>query len=152
QVVLNEQSATNSERYLFFGPGESRRVAPTYRLVWGKTLTSFKPKLDTGRLLAQVTWRGWDRKNDKLIEETAKWDDPDGIPAGPEQDRLKLILQAFGARNEVRVSPVPRSSSEAKQWAKQTLTRQFQEMVTASGVTVGLPDLRAGNKVVIEGL
>ena len=150
QIVLNEKSSTNPERYLFFGPGESRRVSPTYRLVWGKTLTSFRPKLDTGKLMAQVTWRGWDRKEDKLIEETAKWDDPDGVPAGPEQDRLKLILQAFGARSEVRVSPVPRNASEAKQFARQTLTRQFQQTITASGVTVGLPDLRAGSKVQID--
>jgi phage protein D len=152
QVILYEQSETNPERYLFFGPGESKRVVPTYRLVWGKTLCSFKPKLDTGRLMAQMTWRGWDRKNDKVIEEKANWDDPDGVPAGPERERLKLILQAFGTRNEVRVSPAPRSSGEAKQYAKQTLTRQFQQMVTATGVTVGLPDLRAGSKVLIEGL
>lgn len=152
QVVLYEKSDTNPERYLFFGPGESKRVPPTYRLVWGKTLTSFKPKLDTGLLLAQVTWRGWDRQKDELIDVTAKWDDPDGVPPGPDQDRLKLILQAFGARNEVRVSPAPRSANEAKQWAKQTLTRQFQQMITATGVTVGLPDLRAGSKVQIEGL
>jgi phage protein D len=152
QVVLNEQSDTNPERYLFFGPGESKRAAPAYRLVRGKTLTSFKPKLDTGRLVASVTWRGWDRKNDQLIEHKANWDDPDGVPAGPERDRLKLILQAFGVRNEVRVSPAPRTQGEAQQYAKNTLTRQFQEMITASGVTVGLPDLRAGSKVQIEGL
>jgi phage protein D len=150
QVVLNEQSKSNPERYLFFGPGESKRVAPTYKLVWGKTLTSFKPKLDTGRLIASVTWRGWDRQNDQLIEHKANWDDPDGVPAGPERDRLKLILQAFGVRNEVRISPTPRTKAEAKQLARQTLTRQYQEMVTASGVTVGLPDLRAGSKVQIE--
>jgi phage protein D len=152
QVVLNEQSDSNPERYLFFGPGESKRAAPAYRLVWGKTLTSFKPKLDTGRLLASLTWRGWDRQNDQLIEEKASWDDPDGVPAGPERERLKLILQAFGVRNEVRVSPAPRTKAEARQSAKQILTRQYQEMVTATGVTVGLPDLRAGSKVQIEGL
>lgn len=152
QLILNEQTSTNPERFLFFGPPESKRVAPNYRLVWGKTLTSFKAKLDTGMLLSEVTWRGWDRKADKLIEEKATWDDPDIIAAGPEQQRLKLIVQAFGGRKEVRVTPPPRSKEEAKQFAKDTLTRQFQQMITASGVTVGLPDLRAGTKVQIEGL
>ena len=71
QVILNEVSRTNLQRNLYFGPPETKRVTPDYRLVWGKTLTSFKPKLDTGLLLSQVTWRGWDRKADKLIEEKA---------------------------------------------------------------------------------
>jgi phage protein D len=152
QVILNEKSTTNPERSLYFGPPETKKVSPDYKLVWGKTLTSFKPKLDTGRLLSQVTWRGWDRKADKLIEEKASWDDPDVIPAGPEQQELKLIAQAFGGRSDVRITPPPRNSAEAKQFAKDALKRQFQETITASGVTVGLPDLRAGRKVQIEGL
>lgn len=150
QVILNEVSDTNPTRSLFFGPPESKRVAPNYRLVWGETLTSFKPKLDTGKLLSQVTWRGWDHKKDVLIEETASWTDI--VSGGPEQARLKLIAQAFGNRSEVRITPPARSKDDAKQFAKDTLTRQFQQTITATGVTVGLPDLRAGSKVQIEGL
>jgi len=152
QVILNEVSATNTQRNLSFGPPESKRVVPNYRLVWGKTLTSFKPKLDAGILLSEVTWRGWDRKNDVLIEEKASWDDPEVVRAAPEQQRLKLILQAFGGRKDVRITPPPRTKDEAKQFARNALTRQFQQMITASGVTVGLPDLRAGCKVQIDGL
>lgn len=152
QVIYYEKSDTNPQPSLFFGPPESKRVVPNYRLVWGKTLTSFKPKFDTGMMLAEVTWRGWDRKKDELIEQTAKWDDPDIVPSGPERQQLQLIAQAYSARKEVRVTPPPRSKDDAKQLAKDTLTRQFQQMITASGSTVGLPDLRAGTKVQIEGL
>ena len=152
QVIYYEKSDSNPQPSIFFGPPESKRVVPNYRLVWGKTLTSFKPKFDTGMMLAEVTWRGWDRKKDELIEQTAKWDDPDIVPSAPERQQLQLIAQAYGARKEVRVTPPPRSKEDAKQFAKDTLTRQFQQMITASGSTVGLPDLRAGTKVQIEGL
>ena len=75
EVVLNEVSPTNPERSIYFGPPSTKRETPVCRLVWGKTLTSFKPKLDTGRQISEVIVRGWDRKNNKLIEEKMSWKD-----------------------------------------------------------------------------
>jgi uncharacterized protein len=152
EVILYEKSDINPERMLSFAPPESKRVPANYRLEWGKTLTSFKPKLDTGCVLASVTWRGWDRKNDQLIEEKATWDDNDVVPPGPERDHMKLLVQAFGGRNDVRITPPVRSKDKAKELAIQTLKRGFQQVITASGVTVGLPELRAGRNVEIAGL
>lgn len=74
------------------------------------------------------------------------------VPVGPEQQRLQLISQAFGNRKEVITNQPVRTSAEAKQKATDLLTRQLRNVVVASGVTVGLPDLRAGRKVQIEGL
>ena len=150
EVVLNEVSDTNPERSIYFGPPSTKREVPVCRLVWGKTLTSFKPKLDTGRQISEVIVRGWDRKNNKLIEESKSWKDL--VPAGPEQQRLQLISQAFGSRKEVITNQPVRTSAEAKQKASDLLTRQLRNIVQANGVTVGLPDLRAGRKVQIEGL
>lgn len=150
EVILNEVSPTNSERSIYFGPPSTKRETPICRLVWGKTLTSFKPKLDTGRQISEVIVRGWDRKNNKLIEEKMSWKDLK-MP-GPEQQRLQLISQAFGNRKEVITNQPVRTSAEAKQKATDLLARQMRNVVVASGVTVGLPDLRAGRKVEIEGL
>jgi phage protein D len=150
EVVLNEVSPTNPERNIYFGPSSTKRETAVCRLVWGKTLTSFKPKLDTGRQISEVIVRGWDRKNNKLIEEKMGWKDL--VPAGPEQQRLQLISQAFGNRKEVITNQPVRTSAEAKQKATDLLTRQLRNVVVANGVTVGLPDLRAGRKVQIEGL
>ena len=149
ELVLNEKSATNPERSLYFGPSKTKRETPNYKLVWGKTLCSFKPKLSTARQVGEVTVRGWDRQNNIAIEETASWKD---IVTGPEQQRLALINQAFEGRKDVITNQPVRTKAEAKQKAIDILTRQLREVITASGSTVGLPLLRAGRKVEIVGL
>lgn len=149
-LLLNEVSTTNPVRSLYFGPSKTKRETPTYKLVWGKTLCSFKPKLSTAKQVGEVTVRGWDRQNNQTIDATANW--MDLVPAGPEQQRLSLIKQAFDGRNDVITNQPVRTKAEAKQKAIDILTRQLREMVTASGSTVGLPLLRAGRKVEIDKL
>ena len=150
ELVLNEVSDTNPTRSIYFGPSKTKKEAPNYRLVWGKTLCSFKPKLSTAKQISSVTVRGWDRQNNQLIEQTASWKDI--VPGGPEQQRLQLISQAFDNRTEVITDQPVRTTAEAKQRATDILTRQLRDMVTASASTVGLPELRAGRKVEIQGL
>jgi phage protein D len=149
EVVLNEKDATQ-DRHLYFGPSKSRLEAPIYKLEWGKSLSSFKPKLSTARQISAVNVRGWDRSANKPIDETVGWKDL--VPAGPEQKRLELIAQAFDNRKEIVTDEPVRNAAEARQKAEGKLRKQLTEMVTATGVTVGLPDLRAGSKVQILGL
>jgi phage protein D len=148
-VILNEQSDTNPERNIYFGPSKTKLESPTYKLVWGKTLTSFKPTLNTSRQISSVTVRGWDRQNNKLIEKKKSWSDLVTDPN--EKKRLDLIGQALN-RGEIITNQPVRTDAEADQKATDILTRQLREMVKASGVTVGLPELRAGRKVEIQGL
>jgi phage protein D len=149
QLVLNPPDDSNPRPWLYFGPSRTKLEASFYRLEWGKSLNSFKPKLSSAQQIGTVTVRGWDRKNNKAIEESAKWTDL--VPAGPEQQRLQQISQAFGNRTEIITDQPVRTSAEAKQKASDILRRQLLEMVTASGSTVGLADLRAGTKVQIAG-
>src|SRR5437667_2055362 len=128
ELVLNEKSATNLERSLYFGPSKTKRETPNYKLVWGKTLCSFKPKLSTAKQVGEVTVRGWDRQNNIAIEETASWKD---IVTGPEQQRLALISQAFEGRKDVITNQPVRTKAEAKQKAIDILTRQLREVITA---------------------
>jgi phage protein D len=149
QLVLNDPDDSNPDPWLYFGPSKSKLEASFYKLDWGKSLSSFKPKLSSAQQVSAVTVRGWDRKKNAVIEETAKWTDL--VPAGPEQQRLQQISTAFGNRTEVITDQPVRTSAEAKQKATDLLRRQLLEMVTASGSTVGLADLRAGTKVQIGG-
>jgi len=151
EVVLVEKDATG-DRHLYFGPSKSRLAAPTYKLEWGRSLCSFKPKLSTARQISSVNVRGWDRSANKLIDVTVSWKDLVPPPPPAEQKRLELLAQAFDNRKEVITDEPVRNAAEAKQKAEGKLRRQLTEMVTASGVTVGLPDLRAGRKVQILGL
>lgn len=148
-VILNEVSPTNTERNIYFGPSKSKLQAPNYRLVWGKTLTSFKPTLNTSRQISNVTVRGWDRQANKLIEKKKSWTDL--VTDANEKKRLELISQAFN-RGEIVTNQPVRTDAEADQKATDILTRQLRDMVKATGATVGLPDLRAGTKVEIDGL
>jgi phage protein D len=150
ELVLNEKSATNPARSLYFGPSTTKRETPNYKLEWGKTLSSFKPKLSTAKQVSEVTVRGWDRQNNELIEQSASWKDV--VKDGPEQQRLALLSQAFDSRKDIVTNQPVRNKAEAKEKAMDLLRRQLRDVVTASGATVGLPLLRAGRKVQINGL
>lgn len=150
-VLREEERDGRREQYLYFGPSESRRQAPTYRLEWGKSLISFRPTLSTTRQISEVCVRGWDRRRKRRIEECARWQDL--YPRrSPERSRMERLAQAFGNRREIITNRPVHTRAEARELAKRILQGQLKEMVQASGATVGLPDLRAGQKVEIVGL
>jgi uncharacterized protein len=131
---------------LTFGRSESVREV-TYELEWGKTLASFRPTLQTANQINKVTVRGWDRRTKRGFEGTAE------LPrdAAANSDWQNRIARAINGRQE-DISHLPvRTKDEATQRAKQILGDQTRRLITASGGTVGLPDLRAGSLVVIQG-
>jgi phage protein D len=149
QLVLNDPDDTHPKQWLYFGPSRTKLEASFYNLEWGKSLSSFKPKLCFVQQVSAVTVRSWDRKNNTAIEETVKWTDL--VPSGAEQQRLQQVAPAFAQRTEIITDQPVRTSAEAKQKATDILRRQLLQTVTASGSTVGLADLRAGTKVQITG-
>lgn len=141
--VGEEKSGSGTKKYLYFGPSQALRDV-TYKLEWGKSLVSFKPTLTTAQQLSEVTVCGWDRKAKKRIEEKKTIDDIPGVNAD-----FKELAKAVG-RKEVITDPPVDTVEKAKALANDLLTGQFKEIVEASGVTVGLPDLRAGRTVEID--
>jgi len=149
-VFVDEKSENGkSEKRLYFGPSEGRapdQRAVTYLLEWGKSLIQFKPTLTTAKQIGSVTVRGWDRRTKKVIEETVKWSD------------LKInrdlgdIDQSFNQREEIVADKPVYNQAQAKALATDILKNQLKEMVKGSGSTIGLPDLRAGRKVYVDGL
>ena len=142
-VFLDEDSQTRRP-FLYFGPSNRLRDV-TYKLEWGKSLVQFRPTLTTTNQISTVTVRGWDRKTKKPIEGSAKLGDKD-VPINVDQHAVALAIQA---RHEVVADSTVYSKESAEKLAKQILRNQLQEMVKATGVTVGLPDLRAGRKLQI---
>jgi phage protein D len=141
--LARDQGDTTGPGYLYFGP--SQRVSDaTYKLEWGKSLVSFKSTISLARQVKQVTVLGWDRNAKKPIKGVATLDD-----VNINKD-LQPYIEAIG-REEV-ISDVPvHTQAEADQRANDYLNAQVLDMVEATGVTVGLPDLRAGRSVHIEG-
>ena len=91
---------------------------------------------------------GWDRAKKKAITVKASLDDKElNVNAD-----LHELLKVCDPREELVVDKPVHSEKEAKQLAQAILKDRQKEMVKASGATVGLPDLRAGRKVQIDGL
>jgi hypothetical protein len=124
---------------------------PTYVLEWGKTLISFHPTLKMSHQVSTVTVRGWDPKGKTKVEATATRADiaAEGV-VNPSE--LGLNNDDLAQQLEIEVDKPIQSKEEAKNLAMTRLRNIAETMVEAKGKTVGLPDLRAGVKVQIQGL
>jgi len=138
-------------RNLYFGPSNGTGPGArgvTFELKWGASLTDFKPTLTTARQVRSVTVNGWDRSRKKPISKKVSIDDP-GIKIN--QDLYQLI-GVCDPRDELVVDKPVFSEAHATQIAQGILNDRVKEIVKASGTCVGLPDLRAGRRIVIQGL
>lgn len=148
--LVVEEDPTGGESTLYFGPTANIRQV-TYKLSYGKSLIQFQPNLTTAHQVSEVTVRGWDAVNKRRITGTARRSD---LPAQGLSERggRAVIERAFNQRREVVATQPVHSEQEAKSLALATLQRNAQDMVTGSGSVVGLPDLRAGRVIEIDGL
>jgi uncharacterized protein len=143
----NEQA---SQSRLYFGPSSNvRRV--TYELIYGRSLIEFQPSLTTANQVGEVIVRGWDPVNKQKIEGTANRSEIKTRGVGI-RGRQGVIEQSFNQRQEIIATRPIHSQQEAKTLALETLERIAKDMVKGTGSTVGLPDLRAGSIVEINGL
>lgn len=145
-----EEDPEGGDSRLYFGPSVNVRQV-TYQLTYGRSLIQFQPNLTTANQVGEVTVRGWDSKNKKKIEYTAKRSEIRTQGVGEEGGQA-AIEQSFNQRKEVIADRPILSEQEAKTLAIETLERIAKDMVKGSGSTVGLPDLRAGSAVEIDGL
>jgi len=146
-----ERGRVVKPRRLYFGPSDANhpglRVV-TFELKWGVSLVDFKPTLTTVNQIKSVTVNGWNRSTKKPITGKASLDDP----------KLKLnrdlhkLLENCDAREEHVVDEPVFTQKQADERAKAILLDRSKELVKAGGTCVGLPDLRAGQRVRIAGL
>ena len=147
-VKINEDS---EEPVLFFGRTPTSQT--TYELTWGKSLVQFTPTLKVKGQVAKVVVRGWNpaaQGNDRVITGEATWQDLDQDL--PDQQLLSSIDSALAETQQVELDHPISSQEEAEREARGILEERVKDLITGSGSTVGLPDLRAGRTVVINGL
>lgn len=150
-IYIEEQAqngATTSR--LHFHPPD-RGVPAVYELIYGQTLISFKPTLKTKNQVAKVTVRGWNPARKEEIVGEATWDDLD-IQGLPSVQDMAAVDSALAGSEEVVADEPIESEAEAREKAKAYLTEMARDLVTGSGSTLGLPELRAGRPVFIRGL
>lgn len=147
--IQEADPSTGRPRQLYFGPSQSGMVPGlrevVYELEWGKSLIEFKPRIRTANQVGSVTVRGWNRTQRKEIVRTVTLND-DRITVNRD---LHRILNACDAREEMVVDLPVFTTCEARELAISILLDQSKQMVTAECKVVGLPDLRAGQVVVI---
>jgi uncharacterized protein len=144
------QGGAPAKPRIHFVPPESVERT-TYKLVWGGSLTAFSPTLKTGNQVSSVRVRGWDRLRNKKIdvEVSLKNLPTQALAARGGRDRIESML---GEREEI-VGTIPvHDDNEARAVALSRLALIHRDMVTATGATVGLPDLRAGSRVEVVGV
>ena len=137
--------ALQATQQLYFGPS-TQSLPSNYQLVWGAGLMSFKPSLSTSNQWQSVTVRGWDRQAQKPIVATVNINDPQVNKINP---NLHALIQN---RQQQTVNLPVFTVAEATQRARALLLDRTKEIVTAHGKTVGLPALRAGTQVNIQGI
>jgi phage protein D len=137
--------AQEEEQQLYFGPSQSS-MPTNYQLEWGKGLMSFKPSLATANQWKSVTVRGWDRQTQKPIVVKVGQDDP-------QVKKLNSNLASLVPDRQEQTVDLPVfTAAEAKQKALAIMLDRSKEIVTAHGKTVGLPKLRAGTLINIQGI
>jgi Bacteriophage probable baseplate hub protein len=137
-------------RRLYFGPSDAKHPdsPKTFELKWGISLMDFKPTLTTANQIKSVTVHGWNRSTKQPITGRASLDDP---KSKLNRDLYKH-LENCDAREERVVDEPVFTQDEADERAMGILLERSKDLVKASGTCVGLPELRAGQRVKIAGL
>ncbi len=150
--IQEADSATGRPRQLYFRPSRAGMIPGLrdveFRLVWGQSLMEFRPKLTTANQVRKVTVRGWHRTRKTTITRTVTLDDP-RITVNEDLYRL---LNACDPREEMVVDEPVFTNCQARERAIAILRDQTKQIVTADAKVVGLPDLRAGQVVLIDGV
>jgi uncharacterized protein len=148
--VVNLEVDKNNKQRLYFGPSADATEV-TYQFTWGRSLMEFKPKLATAKQVRSVTVNGWDRATKKPVTSKASLDH--GDPKVKVNEDLFDILNACDPHEEVVVDEPVTTVAQAQARAEAILKDQIKQVVTVESVkVVGLPNLRSGRVVALDGV
>ncbi|CAB3778762.1 hypothetical protein LMG28614_00720 [Paraburkholderia ultramafica] len=143
----------NGKDTLYFTrPTDARDGAKTriYVFEWGKSLINFNPQLKLGQQVSKVTVRGWNPRTKSPITYTAG---PDDLPkSGGGESGPALAAKRLNDKQDVVVDQPVASLQEARDLALSLLRERAYSYLTGSGQVIGLPDLRPGDNVELQGL
>ncbi len=154
-MMTQPAGAGGGDPVLLLGRPTATKAQPVARLEWGRTLASFTPALSAAGQISEVVVRAADpdaEGDDQQIEVTRTWSDigldPSAIgPAGSTD-----LERAVGGVQEVFKPDGVRTRKDAEKAADKRLQDLATELITGSGSSVGLPELRAGQVVTMAGL
>jgi phage protein D len=112
-------------------------------------LIEFQPRFSTTRQPSSLQLNSWNPKDKAAISVHVTRSDV--RIKDPEFDR-SAIADAVRERTEVVSAEPVQDEAEARRRAKEYLERIVKETMTATGRTIGLPDLRAGTVLKVAGV
>lgn len=144
--MLTKQN-TVGDTVLFLASPSEGNDDPVVDFVWGRSLISFSPVLSAANQISAVKARGGNPDEEgegQQVEATKTWSDiglkPDALgPVGVAD--LETAVQGMV---EVIKPDGVETTADAEAAALAHLRGLAAEMITASGTSVGLPELRAG--------
>jgi phage protein D len=151
-LFVEEQGANGQATETVIHFGRSVDVRETaYKLTYRRSLIEFQPELTTAHQVGKVIFTSWDPVNKEPIKYVATRDEitVQGVGARGGQ---AAIDESIKDKAEVVAHTPVQSLEEARTLAREILERNAKEMVKASGSVVGVPDLRAGTALEIDGV
>lgn len=149
--VLTDPQSFESTLY-FIRPTDGRQGGRlrSYSLRWGKNLISFMPTINASTQVGKVTVRGWDPATKQAIVATAG---PEDIPVGTAGGNSgPQVSQQSQQKSDLVVDAPVASYQEAFELAKSRLLERAYRYVTATGEIIGLPELRPGDNLSLDGV
>jgi phage protein D len=123
---------------------------PITTLTLGKTLNSFAPELNVANKPSQVTVRGWDPRSKKEIIGIVSQGQELGLEL-KRQSASQIIQSLYGTVERSIREPIY-SYEEAEKRARSVLDNASDQFIKGSGECLGIPEIRAGSYINIEGL
>ncbi len=138
------------DRTLYFHDPANQSGDPI-KLKWGKSLIDFTPRLTLANQVAEVEIRGWDPVTKKEFIGTAKWKN---IKKSGLSKRAVQMLKANtgGASKKVEIDRAVHSQKQADEMAKAILKNITDTLITGTGNCIGMPSLRVGKIIKLEGM
>lgn len=154
-VMTVASDAPGQEPVLFLARPSEEKDASVAEFHWGRSLVSFSPVLSAAGQVSQVVVRGGDpdaEGDERAIEVTRSWADVGLAPSalGP-AGRADLETAVGGTREILKPDGVA-TREDAERAALARLRELAATLITGSGSSVGLPQLRAGRTVVMHGM
>lgn len=165
-VMHETEDSGEVHEVLYFGPPNNQHEGVPdiqYTLNWGESLIDFSPKFSTAQMVSAVEIRSWNRESNQPIRPrvTTSTDDlrhhgininTDLLPLVQRQDAFGISLDRCRQREHIQVRSPKFTLAQAEREAAGLLTDRLKQLVEASGTTIGLPKLRAGQRVRIVGV
>lgn len=123
-------------------------VSPVVTLMYGKNLTSYSADVDISKQVSQIIVRGIDPKTHQPVEGKSGEVDLIGTNGRSGSDIMKKL-----SRHMVEYVYLNSTTQlKAQKMADSKLQERAMDLVTGQGECIGIPEVRAGRFVKLEGL